>query len=54
MSISQLPDLTDEDRQAVAAAAQVVQHLTSVLRDIPCDVTTPVPAGRVPLPVRRS
>lgn len=48
MTISQLPALNDEDRQAVAAAAQVAQQLTAVLREIPCDVTAPVPAGLAP------
>jgi len=54
MSISRLPDLTDEDRQCVSAAAQVVRQLTEVLREIPCDVTTPVPAGLAPQGAPRS
>ncbi|MFD8261988.1 hypothetical protein ACFV19_24370 [Streptomyces griseoluteus] len=48
MTISQLPQLTDEDREAVTAASQVVGQLTAVLRDVRCDVTVAVRAGLAP------
>ncbi|MFI0192096.1 hypothetical protein ACH4PW_31690 [Streptomyces sp. NPDC017082] len=48
MTTSQLPQLTDEDREAVAAASQVVGQLTAALRDVRCDVTVPVRAGLAP------
>ncbi|MEU6589467.1 hypothetical protein ABZ923_09570 [Streptomyces sp. NPDC046881] len=48
MTISQLEQLTDEDRGAVAAAAQVVEQLTAVLREVPCEVARPVRAGLAP------
>jgi hypothetical protein len=43
-----LDALSDEDRTAVAAAANVVQQLSAALHDVQCDVTEPIRAGIAP------
>jgi hypothetical protein len=48
MAISELDALSDEDRTAVTAAANVVQQLSAVLRQVQCDVTRPIRVGIAP------
>ncbi|MEU6440127.1 hypothetical protein [Streptomyces sp. NPDC047046] len=41
MTLAQHPSLTEEDRGAVAAAAEVARQLAAVLREVPADVLQP-------------
>lgn len=48
MTMSELQQLTDEDREALAAASGVAEQLVAVVWNVPCEVVRPVPAGLAP------
>jgi len=48
VDISQVDGLTDEDRAAVGAAAQVVRQLAAALEQVPCPTVLPVRVGLAP------